>query len=303
MRRNGMLLTAAMLLLAAHIQLYGQTTTVGHEKEWLTAHYYQIQFLTRLDPLSNAATKTYGGQSVNQQELSKEVNAAQIEIRLSNIVAGPITDILNRKYFDLFTLPAPPREVLEVNVGGHDHRDGDLPNEYWETATARWKPARPIPPDDLMAVYKTWTVERELEESKKLVPGTTYTRYATFEVSLAFQGKTVTYNVLYYFGTDAQGGEVAMPKDGFLETNMGLYQEPSNQIPSGLLHTHLTEYPPLNSWLKANTVISDQSCTAGKFCCVGSQCGISSADLDKELSKPKGAGAHPFPRTDRTLNR
>lgn len=261
------------------------------DAEWLTTTYAKFAYLTSIHEPVRAAMAADRGEPVDAASLNRKIDDARLDITLSNIKTGPIAEILGQKWLEQVDMATPPKEMLSVQVGTDNYQEIGKGKVSWQTATAQWQPSPDAAPSDLVAVIKTWTVGRALSlEQERLKDGVTYTRYATYTVTIHYQGKTNTYKAMCFFGKDAKGLDKALPEDGYLESNaftMGGSVSSLDMLPTGLLRTHLRDYPPLKEWLQAHAVTGPNCRTgAGEFCCVEDRCGITTADLNRELSQP-----------------
>lgn len=282
-------LSSYSLFHPAHAQI-----AVGHEEDWLRTTYYSFSSLVSMYPAEHAAMKM---EQVDNAEMARRMDSSRLDITLSNIKAGPIQEVLQQKWVDVYDMVAAPKEILELTVGRDEFQDDGQAQVSWPVATAKWVPGDDPLPSDLAEVAAKWTVERVLgEEAKRLKDGVVYSRYATFTVTLRYQGKTENYKAFYFFGRDSGGQEKALPEDGALRANVMLTGGSLDLMPIGLMHTRLREYEPLKQWLTGHT-LADEHCAgrSGRFCCVGDRCGIPDSDLKREMAKPL-ANTEPLPR-------
>jgi len=288
---SGALLAACALATSA-----GAQSPMSHEETVVRMVYSKLDYLTQLDVVSKAALDSYGGRPIDEAQIQQQLSDARIEVTLSNFKAGPVSDILDKKWSDYWAIPSPPQEVLEVRVNNHTFKDNDLPMVSWQTAVAKWKPADPPPAPEVLDQLQNQTVKDMLEMNNKITPSEiVYSRYVSYSVTARFQGKSNTYRALYLFGTDSKGVEKASPGDPFTVMNGLSFDTPQNFYPDGLLHSHLREVPVLADWLNAHQMSDEQCSAAGTkdFCCVGSRCGVAAVDLRNALSTPLRDGWKP----------
>ena len=273
------------------------TYTCGHgtsDEALLTTTYYKHAYLVSMKPVVDAAMASHAGQPVDEQELTRKLDASKLEISLSDIKTGPLQELLSQKWGMVYDIPAAPQEVLQVNVDTHEFQDFDQPKVSWRIATAKWVTAEPPMQQELLNLFQNWTVQTVLnEEQKRLNNGMKFTRYATYTVALHFRGKSVKYKALCFLGTEGKDVK-ALFEDGFLQSSAFSFGS-MDLFPTALLQSSLAhEYKPLQGWLRQHTVAS-QGCQtgAGEFCCTGNSCGIASADLENELAQPAGNRRRP----------
>lgn len=93
------------------------------------------------------------------------------------------------------------------------------PSEFvLNTFPGRWTG---IGSESLSYVLAEWSIAPYLTEDwsaslatvAKSVQGGSFTRYASYDVSLAFQGRTKTYRATFLFGKDEEGKELILPLD------------------------------------------------------------------------------------------
>jgi hypothetical protein len=257
------------------------------EADFLRTMYGSFPYLVGLRPPVEAAIKIHSGDLVDEQALAKKIADSKLEITVGNIKVGPTEEILDRSLASLYSIPAPPQEVLKVQVDTDEFQDVDQSKVSWQTASAKWIPADPLPPQDVLDFMSRRSIRLILAaEQERLNDGLAYSRYAAYEVMIKYQGRTQQYRAITFFAVDKAGERRALPEDGFLLAfgvggNM-------NYFPTALLHSSLAhEYQPLKQFLQDHAINADQ-CATGRFCCVGSSCGIASADLEHELAQPVG---------------
>ena len=266
--------------------LCGQT-----DEESIRTMYYKHAYLVSLEPVVSGSMMAHIGRPIDEQTLHRKVDAARLDINLSNFKIGPIQDVLDRQWGKVYDSPAPTQEMLQINIDSRDFQDADEPVVRWQMGTAKWIPVDPVTPQDILDLINSWPVKRVLdEEQKRLKNGVIYTRYATYTVAIRFQGKTANYKAICFLSTAADGSVLALPEDGFIQSNLSGTGSSLAVFPTALLHTSLAhEYLPLQDWLRQHSV-SNQACHSGRqeFCCTGDSCGVGSADLEHELAQPMG---------------
>lgn len=263
--------------------LYGQSSP---EEQFLHQMYGQFPYLVSMHPAVEAAIKAHGGRKIDDSKLAGKMDDSKLEISISNVKAGPIAEVLDKPLIDVYDIAIAPQQILRIDVGADEFQDFDQPKVSWPVADAKWVPADPAPPPDVADYLSKRPIKQILiDEENRLKSGLTYSRYATYNVSLKFQGKSIQYKAIAFFAVDKNGQTQALPEDGFLiatpfQTGGGI-----DYYPASLLHSKLAqEYQPLQQFLKSHTV-DDQKCKSGRFCCVGTSCGVASADLDRELRR------------------
>ena len=153
----------------------------------------------------------------------------------------------------------------------------------------RWAASKSVPPD----VEKQILSLSVSEAIKKFTPDlfdaqATYTRYAAFTVNATFQGKsTGPHKAIFFFGKDSDGNDVVTPNDLISGTSAMWSALKNSYYPTGLLQSRLRGTPAVNDWVRANEVPAESCSTkAGDVCCSRGKCGLSQADVNRDLSTP-----------------
>lgn len=114
-----------------------------------------------------------------------------------------------------------------------------------------------------------------------------YTRYAAFTVDLTFDGKSVgPYKALFLFGTNGSGKEANSAMLDPISGNALVATAGHDTYPAGLFQTRMRELPQVADWIRANEMPAASCSTPHEVCCSHGRCGISQADVNRDLSKP-----------------
>ena len=202
-------LLSILLFLPAGLLAVAQSQT--HEEEVVRATYGALTFACSLQPVMQAAIHELGGNSTNARALNKDVDDATPIFEISHFKTGTLASIASQQWNTLMSVPT-EGQVLE----GHTQTDGytdETSKAQWKEAIVKWG-IDPSYTPEVMAEINRPTVSEALKLSDAWQGPATYTRYATFEVTLTFQGKTVgPYTATFFFGKNSAGREVVSPQD------------------------------------------------------------------------------------------
>ena len=144
-----------------------------------------------------------------------------------------------------------------------------------------------------MSDFQTGTLQEIRGPDLPLGPAQTviYNRYAAFTVNASFQGEsTGPHKAFFIFGAYGHGRESIIACDPITgeHDNVGLSDllaEPD--YPEGFLRGKLRENPEIADWVRSNEMpASSCGSPTGKVCCSRGRCGISEADLNRDLATP-----------------
>ena len=209
--------------------------------------------------------------------------AAQVDFTLQDFVVGNISDILTRKAVDLISPAAGEELAAGLAQGGFDDRGLAT---HWSGIEPGWRPARVLSPG-LLAI----TIADEYREAwQKDSPNAVWERYASYSVTVSFQGKSSgPYKALFAFGHDNKGNEVIEPEDATVSVTALGFVLKTQLFPASFALSHMRTFPVVSDWLQARQMFS-QSCPVGQgdVCCdlVELKCGPGRDDLAAALNKP-----------------
>lgn len=250
--------------------------------------YAQLCYLAQVKVAGEAAMASYTGKTIDRTKVAQQFLDAEVQFVLGDFKVGDIQDIANEKWGDIITPPLPPMQILKINVGSQQFTDNDLPMTEWQTASAQWVPADPIPPAVSDTILNK-TVAQIIALASKgwSTPDVVYSRYATFLMTSTFQLKTITFKAVFFFGKNSKGEEVASPQNLLTTFSGPMGTTTKSSYPSGLMHSHLRDTTVLADWLVTQAV-SAPDWVPGKhqLSCSGSRCGVALNDLQQELATP-----------------
>lgn len=160
----------------------------------------------------------------------------------------------------------------------------------WQVAQVRWSQGQTYTPDEVKGAFDR-SVGETIKQGNPYWSKTsvTYTRYASFTVDATFQTHSSgPHKAIFLFGTDNHGMESVAVND--LTTGVqalwDVLQE--TEYPAGLLRSGLRDTPTVASWIRENEMPT-ASCVSTRgddICCSHGHCGISVADMNRDLSTP-----------------
>ena len=258
-----------------------------HEETMVRTAYAKFTYAAELEAIGHLAIEADGGAVPKQfAGLSNDerMAGAQVTFKLSDFQVGNLSDIINRKAVDLI---APPiGEMLTAQTPGYGYGSDQGVGMSWYSVLPHWQTATSTAPEVMNA---TLGELYEMEWKSQLSP-TQWQRYASYSVTVTFQGKTRgPYKALFLFGHDTKGNEMIMPQDGTTDS-IALATVMSLQLfPQPFVRSRLRTLPVVTNWLTAKQK-SGTTCSVGKgdVCCdlVQLQCGPGSTDVAQELAKP-----------------
>lgn len=138
--------------------------------------------------------------------------------KIENVRTGTIASIATQKWATLFTFPDDG-----VVLAGH-WKQTDFNGQSHGAMSVQWGTDDSYTPERL-AQMKSITISKAVNiASKELTTPATYTRYATFQVIVAYQGREVgPYRATFFFGKDANGNEVIAPQDAIVSGQLLWY--------------------------------------------------------------------------------
>jgi hypothetical protein len=237
---------------------------------------------------------------LSQLEIDHKIAEAMPAYDLSNFEVGDLATVKDQSLGDFVSLPSDGQRVLRIRGAGITYKDppqrASDPVFHWGKLSVHWtNPDRRNFPDprELMSEFKTGAIQEY--KGPGLLPEPlqtlTYTRYAAFTVNATFQGEsTGPYKAIFIFGTYGHGKEYILPFDLLSgdHDNVGLANLLADpDYPEGFLRTRLRENPVIANWVRANEMpASSCGSVADQICCSHGRCGISQADLNRELAVP-----------------
>lgn len=191
--------TFAVLTLV--ISTYAQSTS--HEATVVQDTYANVAYLAGVKPVHDADWKP-------------DPNPLTIDV--SHIETGRIADIAKRNWGTMFSLPDTAAPVVLV---GHkvyrDYSDATTSNTHQQLMNIHWDVDNSYTPQRVNDISSLSVGKAVAMASKEWTVPATYTRYAIFQVTIMFQGRTLgPYTASFFFGRDKNGKEVVAPQDAIV---------------------------------------------------------------------------------------
>jgi hypothetical protein len=263
---------------------------MSHEEEVVRNAYAKVELLCSLKPITQAGISQMSGSEVDQQLIGDKVKEATPSFELTDFNAGKVADIADEPWRQFVTPPPPGEKVLWGGLVTLPFSDnGNL--TQWQAAEVRWNPGPTYyDPDEVRRLFDR-SVRETIKEGTPYWSNTpvTYTRYASFTVNATFQGHSSgPHKAIFFFGTDSHGMESIALNDLISGVQPLWDGIQSTQYPTGLLRSSLRDTPTVASWTRANDMPT-ASCAPTKgddICCSHGRCGISVANMNRDLSTP-----------------
>ncbi|HEX3153395.1 MAG TPA: hypothetical protein VHV32_02165, partial [Candidatus Angelobacter sp.] len=223
---------------------------------------------------------------------------SRLEFQLSDFKTGPVSEIEGRILSELAGTPVEGDTTLLVAPGTFNYTDhsaiGKGRTEWTVYANVSWnkQPFHRAPGDD-------WPMATVLKMKEMNGP---YDTYATYTVTVTFEGKSRTYSTAALFGTNADGANIHFLD--LISGNMTLdLLTRTDMSTAPFSKTDLRDVPFIRKWLNSNR---QQACSVkghGDVCCNPEtrKCGIGASPASRrhqqfrETSNPYLvlAGFHP----------
>jgi hypothetical protein len=249
--------------------------TMTSEEATVRTVYAKLSYAVDLETAIRAVRHN---PKITYAQLTQEVAKESLTFHLSDFSVGDISSVLDQKYSQVFHDIRDGGNVIDITSVTETFTEENKPGVKTETsmnvAQPRWShgPQGPVP--DLTVAEALPIMERESGISALM-------RYCTYTVTVAFEGRSRTYQTQFFFGPEGQG-EVN-PGDMVVALGGGMLQEllVKPVYPQVLLKTDTYgKNPALREFLEVNQR-SNATCQRGEACCDLSalQCGVYSSDL------------------------
>lgn len=267
---------------------------MSHEEIVVRTAYAKFAYASEQDAIVKLGVEVLGQPIAPESKgltSDQRLAAAQVNFTLSDFVIGNVADILNKKAVDLITPAA--GEALMASTPAYSFGEAGSMTVI-RSIEPRWTEVNFMPPDAANITIND-LYERQWHT---LRAATTWQRYASYSVTVTFQGKSRgPYKALFVFGHDKTGGEVVYPEDGTTDAMaLALAVKEENLFPESLLSTRLRTYSVVANWIQAKQLPgSTAGCTVGSLCCDLARltCGPTREDVAARLSKPLPTGVPP----------
>lgn len=269
----GLLSRVSVLGLAVAISitpLLGQSST--HEEEVVRNTYGALSFLCGLEPISEAARDH---KNPSPTGIDREVAEATPVFDISHFQTGTVASISSQRWSTRFSTPDKDLPTVLVGNAMQAGYTTETSTFSWRLMQIRWDVDNSYTPE-LTAQIEKWTVGQAIKLGSRNWSATgTYTRYATFEITATFQGKTVgPYTASFFFGKDDKGKEVVAPVDTIVSGQLLWEALLPIAYPAGLVRSlNANQSTFLDHWIHDNQV-SICSSTRSDLCCSRGVCSL-----------------------------
>lgn len=269
------ILLGLLLLVASATTLSAQMT---HEESVVRNAYAKLRFAIEQVPVIQVAAEAIGiPVPKDADSLSSEQRIAKVtlNITLSDFVIGKAQDVLTRRVGELISSPL--GEKLHVSLGHHSCIEHG--NEFhWFEPTAIWEPTDPVP-SEITNLDLRGFLDLQWQHKQP----NTWKTYASYSVTVTYQGKTVgPYKALFMFGRNSDGNETIEPEDGTIPTTALAEAMHASLFADALTNTGLWHQQFIKDWVVAKRQSLNCSESQG-VCCdlVRLECGPDASLVDK----------------------
>jgi len=263
---------------------------MSHEEEVVRNAYAKLSFMCESGLVYDAAGDTMRNRIASGTAAINTLRAEFCPVfSLSAFQTGPIAEIANEPLSRFITLPTQHEQVLNGTKRGMSYNfigneTGWMGVEFkWVDSTQNGFNGYPYAEDFTVAKA---IAQRELQWSDQKNP--VFTRYAAYTVSATLQGKsTVPHRAIFFFGRDGSK-EVVNPEDPIGDKGNLYHIQDESAYPGAFLSSDWRDFPVVAAWVRSHEMPS-ASCSAvaaRTLCCSQGRCGISQADLIRDLAAP-----------------
>ena len=271
---------------------------MSHEETIVRTAYARLSYAVQLGVIEKLGTDAWAQKPVERTTVARKLADGQLTFQLSDFSFGKTREIAQARWPTIFSAGTP--FILEADFNVHGLQEEKQAPSQFVFATAEWRPGHEIPADlekmTMADLFKLeWPSSPPLDQA--------YDRYASYSVTVSYQGKTAgPYKAVFFFGKDSSGKEIFQPQDSVTEA-VALGLAMGNQLyPKTLLETSMRRVPLVSDWLKSSQ-LDDQSCSTWQndVCCdlTALKCGIASGVLRDAMAKPLPPSSLTFPGEDR----
>lgn len=233
---------------------------LSKEESTVRRTYAKTAFAVELNRLFKEAS------SVGSSEMPRGKD--ELRLTLSDFKVGNVSDLRDKKYGDLVSKPA-GREALMVTPVRQDQRENDE-TVTTDMAEAKWRTEQTVQENwDIPVIDAIRMAERNTSSQ--------LSRYASYSVTLTYQGQTRNYRAMFLFGVDAQGNAFVFPIDTVVNINGGAVEYFASHaiVPDVFVKSKLKNSAVVREWLTRHSSFSCMS-AAGDVCCdlTTLECGI-----------------------------
>lgn len=247
---------------------------MSHEEQVVRTTYAKLSYADEVRIIMKTMNALPDKFQADERSADKAL-ASRLEFQLSDFKTGPVSEIEGRIASELAGFPPEgDTGMLLVAPGTFNYKDnsaiGQGKTEWTVYADVSWnkQPYHRAPGDG-------WPMAAILSLKEMNGP---YDRYATYTVTVTFQGKSRTYSTAVLFGKNADGANVHFLD--LISGNMTLdLLAKTDMSTAPFSKTDLRDVPFIRKWLNSNR---QQACNVkghGDVCCnpETKKCGIGAA--------------------------
>ena len=277
-----MRLTPALVLCFITVVPLSQVSGQTQEEKLVKTTYAKLKFAAQAHGVHDLVN---AGKRPTLAEIERYLASNDLRFEISNFSSGSVKDISQRKFIELVTKPDGQDVVMIVSTMNKYTEDSKANLEVSETsdysANVSWSHGQNLIGED-------WNVPvGDALSSAQTQNRSTYSRYASYSVSVTFRGRSRTYKAMFLFGV---GEEPVLVLDN-VTNNSGLSFFEKHSVYPAVLLRRASKEPGVAAWLRSRQVRSS-TCDSGKqeVCCdfQALTCGVSAADIVSALGKGSG---------------
>jgi hypothetical protein len=263
------------------VPLIGANGQMTPEEKAVRTTYAKLVYATKIGAIHDVLAKN---SQPSLAELEDRLAAKPLKFELSNFSSGSVNDIAKRVYADLVT-KLNGEDELSVATGTHIHREGlEQKGEVIETkdavAQASWTGGRKLTSESWNMPFEEALTHAQTDNKA------TYSRYASFAVTVSFQGRSRGYKAMFLFGS---GDAPILALDNVTNNSALTGMARTSVYPAVLLESSMAQKPGIANWLKSHQV-RDPACLPGQreVCCnpLALTCYVAEKDVSSALDKP-----------------
>ena len=261
-----------------------------HQEEVVRNAYARLSFALEQGTISQLAMEATGiptPKELASISTEQRVSNSQLSITLSNFVIGSAADILTRNILELIDPATQYR--LAISGGRHSFISSGRESQWYEPR-ASWQPADPLPPETAGLTFRDFLGLQWHEKQ----PDSVWQTYASFSVTVNYQGKVVgPYKALFMFGQSSGGEQVVEPEDGIIDATAIAAAMHEHLFADCFVNSTLRDIPVVRKWVTTTEQASGGKCFEEQGVCCDAlrvRCGPARADVDKarSLELPSG---------------
>jgi hypothetical protein len=249
-----------------------QSVTMSPDETLVRETYAKLAYAVQLGAIHDALATT---RNLTGDQLAKAIAPKEMTFKITTLSVGKIADIENRKYAEFVTPPG--GWMLDISTGTFSYSEDGRPGYIVDVnANAAWKEVR----DSADAQgWDRYTVKEALQGNHD-----TSTRYAALTVTVTYEGRSRTYNSLWFFGGAPSD---PLPVDMIVGNPNLSSMSASDITPHTLLEAKIyASSPGVRAWLQTHQ-LPDAACTGKAACCLPSpgRCGVTASAASSSFAK------------------